>query len=348
MTIRGTRLMRRTSTTEPSSPASSDRADAQFRSRTRNPLRVLGWGSVAVAAAGLVLRIRNVGVQPLIVAATFAPFCVVPAVAGVGLLAGTRSRCGTAVGAVVALSLLSSQVALYVAQDVPVDRGISLVLLSGNLRRGQADASQIVDLARAEKADVVALQELTPTAVARLTSAGMDELFPFSNIATAAGAAGVGLWSRHPMTATNSYPGFHFGVVSGAVSFGSGNESRSMTFLSTHLVGPWPGPPWAWSDELSGLGKVLHSLDGPVVDGGDFNATLDHAQFRHLLQASGFSDGAAQAGAGLIRSYPADTWYPPMIGIDHVLTREAIATRMKTISMPGSDHRGLITHLRLP
>ena len=34
--------------------------------------------------------------------------------------------------------------------------------------------------------------------------------------------------------------------------------------------------------------------------------------------------------------------------IDHVLTRQAIATRMKTITIAGSDHRGLIAHLHVP
>src|SRR5439155_17171430 len=205
---------------------------------------------------------------------------------------------------------------LYGAQDVPDERVISLVLLTATLRRGQADASQTVALARAERADLDALQQLTSAAAARLTAAGMDEVFPFSNVAVAPGATGVGLWSRRPMTAKHSYPGFQSGVVSGTVSLGSGNEFRAVTFLSAHIVGPWPGPAAAWSDELGGLGKVLQSLEDPIIAGGDFNATLDHVQFRHLLRATGSSDGAAQAGAGLVRSFPADTWYPPMIGID--------------------------------
>jgi endonuclease/exonuclease/phosphatase (EEP) superfamily protein YafD len=315
--------------------------------RVRGSLRRVGWASVAVAVPGL-LRFKNGGFQPLVVAASFAPYCVVPAVAGTGLLASTRSRLGTSAGIALAALLVRSQAPLYRAQQPSDGPGISLALLSGNLRRGQADAARIVALARAERVDVVALQELTPEAVERLTSSGMDEVFPFSKLAPAPLGAGVGLWSRHPITAGHAHTGFRLGVVSGTVTLGSGDESRSITLLSSHLVAPWPHDSSSWSDEIGRLGKLLDSLPGPIAAAGDFNATLDHAQFRHLLRTSGFSDGAGQSGAGLLRSYPADAWYPPVIGIDHVLTREATATRMKTISLPGSDHRGVIAHVSIP
>jgi len=339
--------MGRTSTTEPLNRAPAGRADAPYRLRARRALQLLGWTSLVVAAPGLA-RFRNGGLQPLVVAASFAPCCVVPAVPGVGVLASTRSRVGAVVGGIVAASLVRGQAPLLRTQQLPGAGGVSLVLLSGNLRRGQADASRIVALAGAEQVDVVALQELTPEAVAGLTSAGMDDLFPFSNLAAAPRGAGVGLWSRHPITVMRNHARFQLGVVSATVSVGSGSESRSITFLSSHLVAPWPGPASAWSEELVRLGEVLDSLEGPIVAGGDFNATLDHVQFRHLLRDTGFSDGAAQSGAGLLRSYPASAWYPPVIGIDHVLTRSVTATRMKTMSLPGSDHRGLIAHLSVP
>ena len=65
------------------------------------------------------------------------------------------------------------------------------------------------------------------------------------------------------------------------------------------------------------------------------------AQFRRLL-THGYADAARQAGAGYLASYPTDRWYGPVIGIDHVLVRSAAATSVRTVDLPGSDHRGVL------
>ena len=46
--------------------------------------------------------------------------------------------------------------------------------------------------------------------------------------------------------------------------------------------------------------------------------------FRRLL-TNGYQDAARQAGSGRNLTYPANKRYPPVLGIDHVLTRNAIA-----------------------
>ncbi len=81
--------------------------------------------------------------------------------------------------------------------------------------------------------------------------------------------------------------------------------------------------------------------------GGDFNATLDTVQFRRIL-AQGFSDAADQAGAGFTPTWPADRWFPPLITIDHVLTRDAVARSVDSVEIPGSDHRALVAVVRIP
>jgi endonuclease/exonuclease/phosphatase (EEP) superfamily protein YafD len=71
-------------------------------------------------------------------------------------------------------------------------------------------------------------------------------------------------------------------------------------------------------------------------------------QFRRIL-AGGFADAADQAGAGYTRSYPADRWYPPLIAIDHVLTRNGpVATAVDTVTVEGSDHRSLVARVAVP
>jgi endonuclease/exonuclease/phosphatase (EEP) superfamily protein YafD len=55
-----------------------------------------------------------------------------------------------------------------------------------------------------------------------------------------------------------------------------------------------------------------------------------------------------QTGAGFAPTFPANEWFPPLITIDHVLTRNAAATAIKTVTLPGSDHRSLLTTIEVP
>ena len=59
-----------------------------------------------------------------------------------------------------------------------------------------------------------------------------------------------------------------------------------------------------------------------VIVAGDFNSTPDMRQFRDLL-TNGYRDAVEQTGAGFAPTFPSRTWHPPLITIDHVLTRQA-------------------------
>lgn len=50
-------------------------------------------------------------------------------------------------------------------------------------------------------------------------------------------------------------------------------------------------------------------------------------QFRDLL-TDGYHDAVEQTGSGFAPTYPSDTWFPPVITIDHALTRNAVASSM--------------------
>jgi endonuclease/exonuclease/phosphatase (EEP) superfamily protein YafD len=84
------------------------------------------------------------------------------------------------------------------------------------------------------------------------------------------------------------------------------------------------------------------------VVAGDFNATLDHSALR--AGTAGCGDAAAQRGAGLT-----PTWGPSPrfrgIGpqIDHVFATEGITAETFDVhDVDGSDHRAVLTTLRLP
>jgi len=126
-------------------------------------------------------------------------------------------------------------------------------------------------------------------------------------------------------------------------------SGQSVELACIHAAPPKPWSPGAtarWRSQLSALpapGRGLHILAG------DFNATLDHAQFRRLLRL-GYADAASQVGHGL-----SPTWGPKpverlaLLAIDHVLTdRRCAVLTTSTHQLTGSDHRALYAELRLP
>ena len=113
-----------------------------------------------------------------------------------------------------------------------------------------------------------------------------------------------------------------------------------------------PKPPWSpdaaarWRSQLAALPAPG---DSPRILAGDFNATLDHAQFRRLLRR-GYVDAASQVGNGLAFTWgPQPNRRPTLLAIDHVLIdRRCAVVATSAHPLAGSDHRALFAELRLP
>ena len=84
-----------------------------------------------------------------------------------------------------------------------------------------------------------------------------------------------------------------------------------------------------------------------VIIGGDYNSTPDMRQFRQLL-TNGYRDAVEQLGAGYAPTFRANADIPPLITIDHILTRNAAAKSIKTVTVEGSDHRALLATIAVP
>ena len=99
------------------------------------------------------------------------------------------------------------------------------------------------------------------------------------------------------------------------------------------------------------FGALLSSIaTGEIVIRGYVEghiSTPDTRQFRDLL-TNGHHDAVEQTGSGFAPAYPSDAWFPPVITIDHVLTRNAVASSIMTIDVPGSDHRSLLANIAVP
>jgi endonuclease/exonuclease/phosphatase (EEP) superfamily protein YafD len=103
-----------------------------------------------------------------------------------------------------------------------------------------------------------------------------------------------------------------------------------------------------WAREQKALDAWLDPLADPVVAAGDFNATLDQAPLRDLL-AHGYADAAEQSGVFWRPTWPYDRIGPPLIAIDHVLSRGGpVADQLAVETVPGTDHGALIVRLQVP
>ncbi|WP_330220323.1 endonuclease/exonuclease/phosphatase family protein [Mycolicibacterium llatzerense] len=156
----------------------------------------------------------------------------------------------------------------------------------------------------------------------------------------------MGIWSRHPITDIRIDDGFWLGML--AVTVQIPGVGSATTVMTVHLSAPWPDPLQGWRDDLARLAdtllKAAQASSGPVLLAGDLNATPDMREFRRLLR-QGYRDAGAQAGAGVVRTHPADIVAPPVFAVDHILTRGYVATSVRTLQVPGSDHRALLAQL---
>ena len=300
-----------------------------------------GWAVARLTGADRFRAVEQVAV-PLV---ALTPQATVAAGLAALLLRGkgpsaTAALAGAALAAGVAPRAIPSR-------QPPAD-GPVLRVLTINLLEGRAAGGQLVELVRSTGADVLFLQELSEDAVCRLKQSGLSDLLPHE-VTDIIGYRyrGSGIYARYPLR-----PGLTIGP-----SYASQPTARldlpwgrSVQLVCVHPHPPMP--PWhapaapRWRYELAALPPPG---DLPVILAGDYNATLDHAEFRRLLRL-GHVDAASQVGNGLVPTWgPEPHGRPALLPFDHVLIDPRCAVlATSTHEIADSDHRALYAELRLP
>jgi len=251
----------------------------------------------------------------------------------------------------VVLAVCVGGLALHAAWLVPSYAGShasgrpDLVVMTSNLRLGQADTGEVAAVARAQHVEVLVVEEVTEGALASM--AGLRERFPYVAGQPDVGAFGTVVFSRYPVAAAVRLP----------VSKGTW-ELRVLAptpfwFVGVHTAQPLNDAS-SWRTDHAQLGAAVRRLSGPVVLAGDFNATLDHRPLRRLLSA-GFADAARQANSGWQPTWPSASraagalpFGLRLMALDHVLTdRHYSAISTSTYPIARSDHRALVARLAL-
>jgi endonuclease/exonuclease/phosphatase (EEP) superfamily protein YafD len=310
-------------------------------------LDAIAAAALAVAALALTARFVPCVNRPVLVTAALSPYLAIGGPTALVLFAITDNWVGVVLAGALTIAGIAVRWPWYVRSG-DADTGIGIRVVSANLRYGRADAAAVVGLAEEEHPDILAVQELTPEKADQISAAGIDELLPHRFLRAREGPAGVGIWSRHPLTPGEDFAEFWLGMITATIDV-PGMPSE-VTVATAHMSAPWPEPIRGWRDDLARLGVTLGRIGaaagGPVILAGDLNATPDVFEFRRLLR-DGYRDAAEQAGAGLTRTHPADILISPLFAVDHILLRGASATSVHTRPVAGSDHRALIADITL-
>jgi endonuclease/exonuclease/phosphatase (EEP) superfamily protein YafD len=307
---------------------------------------VLWWLLVLPGAGWAVVRLLGLERGPLVQLVAFTPYVAVWSLLPAALTLALRHWRPAGVAVLAAAALLACVLPRWIGSGSPPG-GPGIRVLTANLLAGAADPAALVAFVRGQRVDVLALQEFTPQAQVDLDRLGLADLLPHQQTNAVVGTAGSALYSRFPLR-------------DGGVRRNEGGFTQAYATVLPPGAAPvlvesaHPMSPYAletlswWRADLAG--QRAAAPHGPLrVLAGDFNATLDHAPLRRLLD-TGYRDAADTVGAGLIGTWgPYDGDLIPPVTIDHVLVDRRIGVRAVSVHrLPGSDHRPVLAELSLP
>ncbi|MEO3781852.1 endonuclease/exonuclease/phosphatase family protein [Actinocorallia sp. B10E7] len=295
----------------------------------------LGW---ALGLDGLALfepvAVPLISLTPYLAAAALVPV----------LIAALLRRWYAALAATVAALAFGAMLLPRATVDAQVGAdGPKLRVLTANVFFGRASMGELVRIVERERVDVLSVQEFTPDAQSGLDEQGLRAQLPYEVVDPRWGAGGSALYSRYPLTELPALPETVMAHPRAALEL----DGRRIEMTAVHPLPPLPGEGLEdWKHSLSTLPSA-GSDDGVIrVLAGDFNATLDHARFRGLLDR-GYTDAADRRGEGLASTWGFSGF--PRLTLDHILVPRKVAVRSyDVLRLSGSDHRPVLAELQLP
>ena len=219
------------------------------------------------------------------------------------------------------------------------DREPSLKVMAFNVWRENRDPALMVRAIETSGADVVMLSEVSPARQAELEP--LSRTYPYAVICGLTNCDQM-LLSKVPLEATGALAAsWDQPVMVWARLAGSG-PAAGVTVVSTHLYRASRSYR-LHRRQLEGLIGQLGQLEGPLVLGGDLNATIATRSYAELTRRAGLK------GAG--RTLPSWPVYPlalPQFGIDHLLVRGLAIRESGLGAYAGSDHLPVWSRIALP
>ncbi|MFF0542161.1 endonuclease/exonuclease/phosphatase family protein [Nocardia thailandica] len=303
---------------------------------------VLGWGALLGGIIGIVLHLGRWQQRDLVLLSSGATYLMGGAVVAAVLFLLARSWWNAGIAGAAVATVLAVLVPAWIPTTEDGD-GPEIMVLQSNILFGGADPAAVTAIVRDHRVDVATIDELTDAAVVRLRAAGLEAELPYRYLEPARdGGGGTGIYSRYPLRDTVKYDGFIMSNVSAIMEH---PQRGPVSVYAFHPIPPNLNFP-AWKSEMARVDEILGAATAPALVGADFNATRDHAAYRGLLDGP-FAAAAEQTGDGMLPTFPADRRWGPVLGIDHVLVAGGVAQEVRTLTVPGSDHRAMLARVRM-
>ena len=288
------------------------------------------------------------GGYPLLPLIAYTPYVALAALFVAGIAVALRNWAASAVAGVAVACLLSAVLPRALGDGEGMPAGAAeLRVLSANIHHGTAGPARLVELVEAFDADVLSIQELNAHYAVKLRRAGIYRQLPNAVLSVRRKASGGGLYSRLPLReiVAPRTRGAAFRMPRAMVTLENGTVAR---IVNVHPYPPKKKLVDLWREQFATLPAAEPSGFAPWILAGDFNATLDFAELRDLLD-TGYRDAGEVTGNGLEPTWPAGQVLPPPVTIDHVLADERIAVLDYAVEdISGSDHRAVFARLAVP
>jgi endonuclease/exonuclease/phosphatase (EEP) superfamily protein YafD len=307
---------------------------------------VIAWLLVAPCAAWVV--VRALGLErgyPLVPLLAYTPLAAAGSIVAAVAAALLRVRIAAVVAAIAAVALIAyvAPRVLGGASGAEGGSGPRLRVLTANLYQQPGAVPGLVDIVRRTRPDVLSLQEVTPRVARALEASGLKRLLPERVQDPRAGGFGSALYARVPLRRGEIPVGQTVTVARARV-----RGAPPVEVFAVHPRAPLRAENMdEWEGDLRAIPAATPR--GAVrILAGDFNATLDHAELRRVLD-TGYEDAAEAVGAGLRATWPSNRRFPPPVTIDHVLADARCGVRSaRVMRVPRSDHRAVLADLVLP
>ena len=307
------------------------------------------WIWVAVIPILIWTAVRLFGLEsgyPLVAMMAFTPYVVPAALLVAGVAVALRNWPAAALATAATLCLASVVLPRAIGSSTADPAGHeTLTVLAANVHVGGADPHALVDLVDRLHPDLLSVEELTPSFVRKLRRAGIGSRLGHAVLQARSGPRGAGLFSRLPLVPLASQTHFFFQMPRAAVILPGG---RRLRVVAVHPYPPLSGHVGDWQAALESLPSAGQGT--PWALAGDFNGTLDQAEFRAVVDR-GYADAGEATGKGLEPTFPTmgHRTLPPTIAIDHVLADRRLGiSEYGVVDLPGSDHRAIHAQLVLP
>jgi len=222
--------------------------------------------------------------------------------------------------------------------------GRTVRVLTANLYANRLDVAGFEKLVKDLDPDVALVQELSFAAAEALGS-----VLPYGMLVPEVGHDGRGLALRAAARIERLPMAYRDGLIA---RLEPPEWPGSLEIINIHMANPIMWPPWQ-SVQLRRrqLDVLMAHLASPRIRlvAGDFNASPAWPVYRRL---AGRLDDAAVLVAREGGGRPVRTWGPTprtprLLRIDHVFVEGVRPLEARTVTIPGSDHSGLLVEVGL-